>query len=99
MRTAVTAIIAVSVLLASHGRSMAFSKVFTVAHWSAIAYFNDKNKQLEYCSASSTNKDGMTIAYAVDRRFVWKLAFSSPAWDLMVGHTINITLKVGEEQY
>src|SRR4051812_27098757 len=99
MRTPAVTFAIVLLLLLGQGSSTAFNKAFTIEHWSASAYFNDKTKQLEYCSAKSTNKDGITLSYSVDRDFVWKFTVSSPLWDFMVGHTFNVGLKVGEEEY
>jgi hypothetical protein len=86
-------------LSAIQDSAFAFTKAFTIQHWSANAIFSDKSKQLEYCSASLNNSEGMTVTYSVDRQFAWKLSISNRVWDFAPGHTINVNVKIGEEEF
>jgi hypothetical protein len=98
MRTLTWVGVALVACCASQNATAAASKVFAIQRWTGTAHVNDKTKQLEQCAASANNDSGVAVTYTVDRNFAWKLSFTGATWDFVVGHSFNVSLRIGEEQ-
>ena len=69
---------------------------FHISDWVGRAYWNKQEKQLDRCSAQLTNADKITIIYSLDRRYVWSLEISSPAWNFTKGASFQVALGLGD---
>ena len=74
-------------------------KTYQFLSWSVTARSNDQTKQFDRCSAQTAYPSGFTIAFSVDRRYSWSLAFSNPAWDFVAGTTFGVVLRTGERDF
>jgi hypothetical protein len=79
--------------------SAAVPRAVSVGNWSVRPQANKDMKQFDRCSASSTNATGVAISYVVNRNFIYRLAFSSPAWSFTKGSSFSIALKIGDSGY
>jgi len=82
--------------LPAHGATL---KTYQFLNWSMTARSNDQTKQFDRCSAQTTYPNRVTIALSVDRRYSWRLAFSTPAWDFVEGTTFGIVLRLSEREF
>src|SRR3954467_7653301 len=45
--------------------------------WSGGPSFNPSSKKFDYCAATLTNNEGISVSYSVDHQFHWRLAFAN----------------------
>jgi len=86
-------------LLTGLPASGATLKTYQFLTWSVTARSNDQTKQFDRCSAQTTYPNGVTIAFSVDRRYSWSLAFFNPSWDFVEGTTFGIVLRLSEREF
>lgn len=72
---------------------------FRIFDWVGRAYWNKHEKQLDRCAAQTTNADKITIAYSLDRHYVWSLEFSSASWRFNKGASFEIAFGVGHARF
>jgi hypothetical protein len=86
-------------LLTARSAPAATLKTYQYMNWSMTARSNDQTKQFDRCSAQTTYANGVTIAFSVDRRYSWGLAFSNPDWDFVEGTTFGIVLRLSAREF
>ena len=85
-------------LLVSEAHSAAPAGI-RIGAWSGGPVYVGTTKQFEYCTASTTNAQGIVISYSIDRQYRWRLAFANPTWSFSQGYALNMLLRLGEKNF
>ena len=85
-------------LLVSEAHSAAPAGI-RIGAWSGGPVHVGTTKQFEYCTASTTNAQGIVISYSIDRQYRWRLAFANPTWSFSQGYALNMLLRLGEKNF
>jgi len=72
---------------------------FQVGDWTGRAHWNQKEKQLDRCSAQLTNPDKITVIYSLDRHYMWTLELSNPSWNFPKGAAFEVAFGTGDRNY
>src|SRR5258708_6892284 len=99
LASAIPFVLAMVGVLGARSASGAALKTYQYMNWSMTARSEDQTKQFDRCSAQTAYPNGATIAFSVDRRYSWSLAFSNPAWDFVEGTTFGIVLRLSEREF
>ena len=63
---------------------------FQIGDWTGRAHWNQKEKELDRCSAQLTNPDKITVIYSVDRHYMWTFELSNPSWNFPKGAAFEV---------
>jgi hypothetical protein len=88
-----------SSLFAGSPAPAANDNAFQIGDWSGRAHWNQKQKQLDRCSAQLTNPDKITVIYSVDRHYMWTLELSNPSWNFPKGAAFDVSFGTGSRDY
>src|SRR5512135_1873051 len=69
---------------------------FQIADWTGRAYWNQKEKRFDRCSARLTNSDNITIIFSLDRHYMWTFELSSPSWNFPKGAVFDVAFGTGD---
>ncbi|MEN6541101.1 hypothetical protein [Parvibaculum sp.] len=64
------------------------------AGWYMGAYTDDKTGQFSHCAMSANYENGVTLLFAVDRQFGWRMGLNSSTWLLNAGAQYDIGYQV-----
>jgi hypothetical protein len=84
------AVCVASSLFAGSLAPAANDNAFQIGDWTGRAHWNQKEKQLDRCSAQLTNLDRITVIYSVDRHYMWTLELSNPSWNFPKGAAFDV---------
>jgi len=89
------AVCVASSLFAGSLAPAANDNAFQIGDWTGRTHWNQKEKQLDRCSAQLTNPDRITVIYSVDRHYMWTLELSNPSWNFPKGATFDVAFGTG----
>ncbi len=69
---------------------------FNINAWSGGPVVDAQTKHFDHCAATSSNDDGVSIGYEVDREYQWHFLFSSAKWDFTSGGSFYLTLRLND---
>src|SRR5215467_2761272 len=72
---------------------------FQIGDWTGRAHWNQKEKQLDRCSAQLTNPDKITVIYSLDRHYMWTFELSNPSWNFPKGAAFEVAFGTGSGTY
>jgi hypothetical protein len=72
---------------------------FQIGDWTGRAHWNQKEKQLDRCSAQLTNPDKITVIYSVDRHYMWTFELSNPSWNFPKGAAFEVAFGTNNRNY
>lgn len=91
-------LIIIGLLLAPTSGSASTTGAFRIGDWVGHAYRDDHTRQFEYCAAQTTNDNGITIIYSLDRHYVWSFEISNPSWRFVRGASFQIMLRLNKNK-
>jgi len=93
------AVCLVSSLFGSGLARAANDNTFQIGDWTGRAHSNQKEKQLDRCSAQLTNPDKITVIYSLDRHYMWTFELSNPTWNFPKGAAFEVAFGTGDRNY
>lgn len=85
-------------LLALTSGAAATTSAFRIGDWEGHAYRNDHTRKFEYCAAQTTNANGITIIYSLNRHYVWSFELSNPSWRFVRGASFQIAFRLNKNE-
>ena len=65
---------------------------FKSGNWTGRAYTDEKG--FTHCTISASYRSGITMHFAIDREYLWRIGFSHDDWELDKGDTFDILYKI-----
>lgn len=69
-------------------------EAFRSGNWRGSVHFSKSNERFSHCTMNASYKSGISVFFAIDNEFKWRIGFSSEKWNLKVGHNYNIAYVV-----
>jgi hypothetical protein len=99
MRWAILIIVCVGTSFFGSSFATAANDSFQISDWTGRAYFNQKDKRLDRCSAQLTNSDKISIIYSLDRHYMWTFELSNPSWNFPKDAVFEVAFGTGDRNY
>jgi len=71
---------------------------FRIGDWVGSTYRNDHTRRFDHCAARSTNADGITIIYSLDRSYIWSFELSNPNWNFARGASFKMIFRLNKHE-
>ncbi len=65
---------------------------FAHGNWKGNA-FTDRNG-FSHCAVSASYRSGVSLHFAIDRKYKWRIGFSNPEWNMTKGNTFAIRYRI-----
>lgn len=86
----------VAMMLALTGRAWAADVIpgsaISYGNWSGSAFAEENG--FTHCAISAPYQSGITLHFAIDRKYLWRMGFSHPDWSMREGDSFPITYRI-----
>jgi len=69
---------------------------FKIGDWFAGSYSFSGTNQFSHCAAVGTYRSGITMIFAIDKKFAWSVGFANDQWRLNQGAKYDVVFKIDD---
>jgi hypothetical protein len=84
------ALVSLIAVACSHADAASLNERLKIDSWTVEAYTQDQSQRFSHCAMYATYKSGISLIFAIDRDFKWRMGFWNTAWALQSGSDYQV---------